>query len=153
MTVKQVKTVSISKTVQTGKTGKVSQVQVTVGNSPAAANDSKIQPASKVLKPVEMPAVNIENQGKQLVILLDKYTVEADFFDEVESQFCEIYPSLLDDVDYTPAELVGELFWANLTDLGKRVAILCLKHLATEPDVPLVDLTCVDCGITRFAIV
>ena len=153
MTAKQVKKVSISKSVQAAQTGATSRVQITLGIGESAANDSDGQPASKGLKSMESQAVGVEGQASELVIVLDKYTVEEDFFDAVEEQFSEIYSSLLDDVDYTPAEVVGELFWANLTDLGKRVAILCLKHLATEPDVPLVDLTCVDCGITRFAIV
>ena len=84
---------------------------------------------------------------------MGKYTVEAHFLDDVDRKFCEIYPSMVDEVSYTPAEIVGEMFWAKLTAMGQRLAILCLKHLATEPDVPLVDLTCTDCGMTSFAVV
>jgi hypothetical protein len=99
------------------------------------------------------PAATDEAQDMELVHLLDKYTVEAHFLHDVEGQLFDIYPSLLEEVDYSPAEIVGETFWANLTNLGQRIALLCLKHLATEPDVPLVDVTCSCCGKTSFSIV
>jgi hypothetical protein len=99
------------------------------------------------------PAPQIEDKDMQLVLLLDKYTVEGHFLDDVEGQLIDIYPSLLEEADYSPAEIVGETFWANLTNLGQRIAILCLKHLATEPDVPLVDVTCECCGKTSFQVV
>ncbi len=122
-------------------------------NNTKSANSATEGKSKQVPVNTKATAPQIEGQEPELVILLGKYIVEADFLDEAETQFWEIYPSLLDDVAYSPAEMVGELFWANLTDLGQRLVTLCLKHLATEPDVPLVDLTCECCGKTNFSIV
>ena len=94
-----------------------------------------------------------DQEAEEFVILSGKYIVETVFLEAVESQFIDIYPALLEEVDYTPEELVGEMFWADLNDVERRLAILCLKHLATEPDVPLCDVTCDCCGITSFEIV
>jgi hypothetical protein len=94
-----------------------------------------------------------EEPEAELVILLDKFVVESHFLESIENQFIEIHPHLLEDVDFTPAEIVGETYWSRLTEEGQRLAILCLKHLATEPDVPLCDVTCECCGVTSFAIV
>lgn len=87
------------------------------------------------------------------MILLAKFKVETEFFELVESEFGEIYPFLLEDVAYTPQDLIGEPLWNDLTGLAQRQAIFCLKHLATMPDAPLVDVTCSDCGTSSFQIV
>jgi hypothetical protein len=152
MTAKQTKKVSIARAAQTSKTDTKTVKPVTTAKGVSASKEGQCQVAANTLATaMKTAAAKVEEQEAELVILLDKYIVEADFLDEVAGQFYEIYPSLLDDVDYSPAEIVGELFWANLTDLGQRIALLCLKHLATEPEVPLVDLTCESCGITSFA--
>jgi hypothetical protein len=150
---KQVKSVTITKVVQEPKTESGIRRQVTLTMVPSTPKEGKSQASNQALQATETPAVQDEDTETELVILLDKYIVEADFLDEIESQFIDIYPALLEDVDYTPAELVGEIYWANLTDAGKRLAILSLKHLATEGDVPLVDVTCDDYGITSFLII
>lgn len=148
-----VKSVTISKTVNAAKTdaGTLKQIKLTkVQSAPA---DNKMQAANQDLLSAQASAVQDDDQEAEFVILSDKYIVEAEFLEEIESRFMDIYPSLLEGVEYTPAELVGEVYWAALIDVGQRLAILCLKHLATEDDVPLCDLTCVCCGITRFEIV
>lgn len=87
------------------------------------------------------------------MVLLDKFMVDTEFFDLVESEFQDIYPFLLAEVDYTPAELIGEPFWADMSALAQRQAIHCLQHLATLDDVPLCDVSCPCCGTTTFQIV
>jgi hypothetical protein len=153
MSTKQAKTVSITKAVQTNKTDTETIKQVDLTKGLTAAKSGKSQVANKPLTAMETSAVNVEEQDTELVILLDKYTVEAHFLNDVEGQLLDIYSSLLDDVAYSPAEIVGEMFWANLSSMGQRLAILCLKHLAAEPNVPLADVTCERCGITSFAVV
>jgi hypothetical protein len=85
-------------------------------------------------------------------IVRDKFLVETDFFDSIELQFNEIYPALMEEVDYSPQDLCGDAFWADLSDLGQRLAVHCLQHLATLPDVPLLDMSCPNCGTTCFAV-
>ena len=87
------------------------------------------------------------------MVLLDKYKVETDFFELVEFDFYEIYPLLLEDVTYTPAELIGEPLWADLSALAQRQAIHCLQHLATLEDCPLIDVSCPCCCTTSFQVV
>ena len=87
------------------------------------------------------------------MILLGKFSIETEFFDIVESLFMDIYPSMLEDVEYSPEDLCGEEFWVDMTSLGKRQAVLCLKHMATLPDVPLCEVSCPDCGTTSFQVV
>jgi len=152
MAAKQVKTVSISKSVQKIKADTGTCEQVILGKGSTAVKKCKGQAANKARMVQEMAVAPIEDKDTELVFLLGKYTVEAHFLADIDRKFCEIYSSLVDDVSYTPAEIVGEMFWANLTAMGKRLAILCLKHLATGPDVPLVDLNCTNCGITSFAV-
>lgn len=84
------------------------------------------------------------------MVLLDKFKVETEFFELVESEFYEIYPLLLEDAEYTPLDLIGEPLWADLTEIAQRQAIHCLKHLATLPGARLID---VSCGTTSFQIV
>ena len=147
------KSVTISKAVSEVKTdtGTLRKVTLTkVSNAPA---DNKMQATKGDLVSEQTHAVQDDDQEAELIILLDKYQVEVDFFEEIESRFSDIYPALLEEVDYTPAELVGEVFWSELTDVGQRMTILSLKHLATEDDVPLCELTCDCCGISSFAIV
>lgn len=94
-------------------------------------------------------AANDEPKG---IVLLNKYIVEADFFDSVERNFQEIYPHLLEDAEYAPEDLCGEAFWEGLSELDQRLALLCLKHLAAQDDVPLFEERCEDCGTAHFGI-
>lgn len=66
-------------------------------------------------------------------ILLGKFTIETGFFEIFESRLNDILPYLVEGVAYTPVELVGEDMWADITILGQRQAVLCLKHMTTLP--------------------
>ena len=87
------------------------------------------------------------------IILLGKFTVEADYFDIVESNFNDIHPFLLGGVNYTAEDLVGAELWADLTGFTQRHAHLCLKHIASLPGSRLTDMSSVHCGATSFQIV
>ena len=110
-----------------------------------AAN--KNQPAISVAIKSDNPVA-----PSDVMILLNKVKVETEFFELVEFEFSEIYPFLLEHAEYSPQDLIGEPLWNDLTGLAQRQAIFCLKHLASLPDVPLVDVTCSDCGTSSFQI-
>ena len=86
------------------------------------------------------------------MILLDKFKVDTEFFELVESRFEEIYPALLAHVDYTPVDLIGEPLWADLTGLAQRQAVHCLSHLATLAGARLFEHSPPGCGTTSFQI-
>lgn len=94
----------------------------------------------------------VEDHDTELTVLLEKYVIETEFFDTVERSFWEIYPHLLEDTDYGPEDLCGEDFWGELSELGQRLALLCLKHLAAQEDFPLYEERCVACGTAHFRI-
>lgn len=112
-------------------------------NSVASSDNDAKEPESTVAVP--------EDKQVGFMILLGKFTVKTAFFGDVEWQFSEIYPSLLEATDYTAQDLCGEEFWDRLDPGGRRHAILCLKHLA-QLGVPLIDVSCADCGFTGFQI-
>jgi hypothetical protein len=76
-------------------------------------------------------------------IELDKYWIDGQAILDAEEQFAAIYPFLIAGIDYTPEDLLGHEYWANLNALARRTAIICLKHLAELGDVPLVDVSAV----------
>ncbi len=129
----------ISPTDITNKETKMKSLAVAAGNNSKANN-------------------SIEGQSKdpmatdKVMIVLDKFKVETEFFELVELEFGEIYPFLLEDAEYSPQDLVGEPLWNDLTSLAQRQAISCLKHLATMPGVPLIDVSCPCCGTSSFQI-
>lgn len=86
------------------------------------------------------------------MVLLGKFKVESGLLELVEFEFNEIQPHLLKNVEYTPQDLIGEPLWADLTGLAQRQAIFCLKHLATQPNSPLIDVSGPGCGLTAFEI-
>jgi len=46
----------------------------------------------------------------------------------VLDQFFGILPHLVQNSDYTPEDLLGDLFWNALSDHNKRLACVCLKQ-------------------------
>lgn len=106
---------------------------------------------SKAKSSIEVQANDPVN-ADEVMILLDKFKVETEFFELVEFEFSEIYPFLLEDAEYSPQDLIGEPLWHDLTGLAQRQAISCLKHLATMPGVPLIDVSCSCCGTSSFQI-
>ena len=84
--------------------------------------------------------------------LVDKYLVQAGLFEAVEEQFCEIYPHLLPEVDYVPQDLYGDARWCALTEHEQRLVVICLRHLASIDDVPLVEASYAQRGPVLFRI-
>ncbi len=85
--------------------------------------------------------INEKYDSQVTVLILDKYSVDSAFYDQVKEQVLEILPALMIENVFSPMELVGETFWFNLTDWGKRAAILCLKDYAMFNNSLLVDVT------------
>lgn len=85
--------------------------------------------------------LNQKYESKVELLILDKYIVDQAFYDKVKNQYLDISPALMVENDFSAMELVGETFWFNLTDWGKRAAILCLKDYAMSNDSSLVDVT------------
>ena len=92
----------------------------------------------------------VQDDDTALTVLLDKYVVETEFFDTVECNFWEIYPHLLEDAEYAPEDLCGEELWNELSEIGQRLAVLCLKHLAAQQDFPMYEVRCAECGTAHF---
>ena len=84
--------------------------------------------------------------------LLDRYLVQTGFFEAVESNFCAIYPHLLPDADYTPQDLYGDARWCALPEHEQRLVVICLRHLASIDDVPLVEVSYARSGPILFRI-
>lgn len=135
-----VETRKTSATDTTNKDPKMKSLSIAVNKNPQANGTVAIKPEPPV-------------KADDVMILLDRFKVETEFFELVESEFSEIYPYLLENVEYSPQDLIGEPLWNDLISLAQRQAIFCLKHLATLPDAPLVDVTCSDCGTSSFQIV
>ncbi len=67
-----------------------------------------------------------------MCVLLDNFQVDSQLYESVVKQYTEIRPSLISMGTYTREELLGDRFLAGLSDLGKRLADLVLKHMANE---------------------
>ena len=85
------------------------------------------------------------------MIVLDKFKVDAWLFESVQAHFNEILPYLLNDREYTWQELLGEDFGADLA-VPRHLHLLCLKHLAQQPDSQLTVMTLTGCDTTFFEI-
>lgn len=94
---------------------------------------------------------NNEKYNNQVeLLILNKYIVDEAFYDTVLNKYLEIRPALMIEKEFSPMELVGETFWVNLTDWGKRAAILCLKNYALLNSSSLKDITIEGSEASRF---
>jgi hypothetical protein len=92
------------------------------------------------------------SDAQAMTSVLDKYSFHMDFYYQVEKKCMEIYPYLECGSVVSPKEIVGEIFWFSLNDLGKRAAILCLKDHASYYDSCLVDVTIEGSELSRFKV-
>lgn len=81
---------------------------------------------------------NIDRDSEDYIILLDKFKIDRYCFNLVKSRFEKMYPTLLENVEYTWQELLGESFWEAISGLPDHVASICLQHLASEPNSRLI---------------
>ncbi len=84
-------------------------------------------------------------------ILLGKFVVPAELVAQVDRKVREIRPYLVKEAEFGPEELVGEAYWEGLSALKQRLVLLCLQHLAAEPDYPLHAVEGDRPGRVRFA--
>ena len=83
--------------------------------------------------------------------ILGEHRVKQVFHDSVVDQFFSVQPLLLASDIYEPAELCGEQFWAALSVDERRLATLCLRHIAIQFEVPWFMTTCRCCGKVYFS--
>lgn len=74
--------------------------------------------------------------------VLDKYQIPCDAYKIIVERFDAMYDSLMDDVEYRPAELVGgnPVHDKFLGLDGHIETVLSLKHMATLPDARLIEV-------------
>ncbi len=82
--------------------------------------------------------------GPGQAILLDKYLVDVEFFNRIVEQYREIRPNLMSTCVYEPIDLIGREFSSELTAPEKRLALLCLEHMASLPDTEFFDCSMED---------
>ncbi len=87
------------------------------------------------------------------MVLSGKYRVRKSTYEITEYQFNDIHPTLMKDIDYGPAELVGFDYWGKLSNVEKHIAILCLKDLAKLNCVPMVETSCSKCEGISFQVI
>lgn len=90
-------------------------------------------------------------QSQDSTILLGKFKVDTWLLENVQAQFNEVLPYLLQGSGYTWQELLGEDFGADLA-VPRHLHLLCLKHLAQQPDSQLTVMTLTGCDTTYFEI-
>jgi hypothetical protein len=71
------------------------------------------------------------------VVLFGRFLVDTAIVESVEVQLKRMYPYLLPVNDYTWQELLGESFWVDRPDLPIQLAVVCIQHLAEQPDSKL----------------
>jgi hypothetical protein len=86
------------------------------------------------------------------MVVARKLKVHPDFYEVVDGNFEEILPFLLETAEYSPVDLLGEPLWTELTSVGQRQAIFCLRHMATLPGARLLELPSPG-GVSSFQIV
>jgi len=129
---------------------KTSTIDITNGESNMAILSVTVN-GKRLAKDVDAGLTDPMNPNGTMV-LLDKFKVDTGYFEIVESRFSDIYPFLLEDIEYTAQDLIGEDLWADQTGIGQRHAVLCLKHLAQQPGARLIDRSCLDFRKSGFQI-
>jgi hypothetical protein len=82
--------------------------------------------------------------------VLGKFRVATWFYEMFESRVNDIMPFLLEGVAYKPLELIGEDIWCDITGLGQRQAVQCLRHMATLPGSLLREVEFSGSDLTKF---
>ena len=65
-------------------------------------------------------------------IILDQFQISTQLFNRVIQQYREIRPYLVSCGIFSIRELLGIEFWNGLSSIEKRLAHLCMQHLAGE---------------------
>jgi len=89
--------------------------------------------------------------SQDFMVLLDKFKVDTWLFESVQAHFKDVLPYLLQGSEYTWQELLGEDFGADLA-VPRHLPLLCLKHLAQQPDSQLAVMPLSGCDTTYFEI-
>lgn len=84
------------------------------------------------------------------IVVLDRFKVGAWLFDIVQRHVEAILPYLIEGSGpYTWQELLGEDFMADMT-IPSQLPLLCLQHIAQQPDSKLTVMPMTGNGTTYF---
>ena len=108
-----------------------------------AASSRKALPVEKLaqglVRSSEIAALFNEDGAPGLITVLGKYQVTPMLYHLVAHQLESIHINLIDGVEYTPSDLIGDEYWSRFGASGKREMELCLKHFAANPEAKLLD--------------
>lgn len=81
----------------------------------------------------------LEDESHNMTVL-GRFRIQTQFYEETTHRLSQIQHALRPGIEYTAQELVfGELFWTpSFSELPE--VVLSLKHLATQPDSPIVEV-------------
>jgi hypothetical protein len=74
-----------------------------------------------------------------LVTVLKKFRVTPMLYVLVAGQIDSITRNLIDGIEYSPADLIGDEYWSQFDEEGQREMALCVKHFAANPRSKLTD--------------
>jgi hypothetical protein len=110
--------------------------------SKPAASSSKALPVKKLVQDAVSAAeiASLLGDGYTgMVTVLGKFQVTPMMYHLVAGQLESIHLNLIEGVEYTAAELVGDSWWSYFDHAGKREMELCIKHFAANPAAKLID--------------
>jgi hypothetical protein len=104
---------------------------------------SKIETSHSELILNALRADEIENLFQQqepvMVTVLGKFQVTPMLYQLVAGQLESIELNLIEGVEYTPKELIGDADWFSFDREGHREMELCIKHFAANEKSSLID--------------
>lgn len=80
-----------------------------------------------------------QEQEPELIIVLGKFRVTPMLYKLVAAQLDDITQNLMEEVAYTPEDLMGDEVWYSFGPEGQREMELCLKQFALNDRCPLVE--------------
>jgi hypothetical protein len=79
-------------------------------------------------------------QDAGMVTVLNKYQVTPMLYTLVAKQLDSIALNLMNGIEYSPADLIGDGNWTEFDPEWRRELELCIKHFAAHPKATLKDL-------------
>jgi hypothetical protein len=80
-----------------------------------------------------------DEQEPGLVTVLKKFRVTPMLYVLVAGQIDSITRNLIDGIEYSPADLIGDEYWSQFDKEGQREMALCVKHFAVNSRSTLTD--------------
>lgn len=86
------------------------------------------------------------------VLILNKYRVDGYLYASVKLRLEDVQRHLVPGTFYSAEELLGTSYWSSLSDIGQRLAMACLEHIAELEDGNLNASHCIGCDDLNFFI-